>query len=151
MIQRIQSVFLLLAVILGILTLSVPVGMFEPQTLCIDDEIYCLMICKGDGSTSWMSLPLFVLQAISVILALVGIFMYKNRMLQAKLCLVAMTCLIFWMMALAILFYFFTPEGYQNRLTFWCALPIVQYLLLRMARQRILADEKLVRSVDRIR
>lgn len=112
MIQRKQTLFLLLAAILALV---------------------CLLV-----RLTWLD----TLQAVSAVLSCVTIFLYKNRVLQARLCLVGLLVIVAWYIGLAVL----TPKIS----TIEC-LPMVNAILIFMARKGILDDEKLVRSMDRIR
>lgn len=113
MIQRIQTVYLLLTFIL------LAVGCyFEPMGY-------------GKGLMGGCSL-----------LSLIIVFLYKNRNLQITLCGVAMASGVLYYIALAAL---------QPVIGWHSALPMVALLLLFKARKSIVKDEKLVKSLDRIR
>ena len=113
MIQRIQTVDLLLAAIL-------------------------LAVCAVfDGE-----LITRLLVALMAIVALVTIFLYRNRPLQTTLCNVVM--------CVGILFYIVLAVKQPVMEWFW-ALPLAGILLTFLARKAIVKDEKLVRSLDRIR
>ncbi len=116
MIQRKQSIFLLIAVILGM--------------------VYFL---------AW---PLFFIQMFASAVSLYTIFIYKRRLLQARLCLVSIFANLIWYIVLAVLI----QQGKLSENIPWVAcLPLVATILCFMARKAILADEKLVRAADRIR
>ena len=59
MIQRKQSVFLLVAAILTIVCLCLPIGVFHPKNLGVDTAMYNLWIQYGNGSVSYTVCPLF--------------------------------------------------------------------------------------------
>ena len=117
--------------------------------------------------TAYVSLQTFDTWQLSVIaiaiplLALVTIFLFKNRMLQARLNVVnAILCL--GQCALLGLYITFIVKGYEpiNGMTLagaewfpsvWAAVPLVNIVLLMMATRRILKDEALVRAADRLR
>lgn len=122
MIQRKQTLFLLAAFILT-----------------------CVCVYLQVGHHIFQSALFIVCQALSAVLSLVTIFMYTKRKLQAAMCLVNMALLVIWYILLAVL-----PDGMMV-LEWIVALPAVCILLLFMAHRGILADEKLVRSLDRIR
>lgn len=112
MIQRIQTVFLLLAAILAVV---------------------CLVV-------RWQWLD--VIQGLSAVLSVYTIFIYRQRPRQAQLCLLGIALVFVWYILLAV---------YQGNVTTIDALPMVNAILIFLARNRILADEKLVRAADRIR
>ena len=75
MIQRKQTLFLLLAVIVCALCLFLPVGSVEPKGMDADSLIYNLGVVMGDGglAISTTCIPLFVLLSVTAILSLVKI------------------------------------------------------------------------------
>jgi hypothetical protein len=113
MIQRIQTVYLLLAAV------ALIVGcIFEPMGY-------------NKGLLGGMSL-----------LTLIVVFLYKSRPLQASLCVALMGLCVIYYIALAVM---------HPVLEWFVALPMVAILFLFLARKGILKDEKLVKSLDRIR
>ena len=80
---------------------------------------------------------------VAAVLAALTIPLYKNRKRQARFCLLTMMLLVAWYIQLSVA----GPAslGWQH------ALPLVSILLLFLARKGILRDEKLVRSLYRIR
>ena len=161
MIQRIQTLYLLLVVILGTL-------------LCIFSPVEFLL----PGATDYVSLhaldkwPLAVMSIAIPLLALVTIGLYKRRLLQVRLNIMnVVLCLGYY--ALLALYVVYIVKGYEplgtvNRqlstvncqlstvncewyLTMWSAIPLVNVVLTMMATRRILKDEALVRAADRLR
>ena len=114
MIQRIQTVYLLLAGILyGVAAFM-------------------------ESSVLWACIVMGLMAAVS----LADIFLWKQRPTQALVCLLPMAVTLGYYILLAV---------QQPILELYTALPLVSVLLLFMARKAILKDEKLVRSLDRIR
>ena len=149
MIQRKQTVFMLLALVLTICCLCLPVGTFEQQAMGADSSVYNLWVA-ADGGKSFAVWPLFLLLLLSCPLCLLAIFSYHNRMLQSKLCVVCMCLMIMWCAAL----FFFAKTlacGATFHVGFAAALPVVSLVLYFMARRGVIADEKMVRAADRIR
>ena len=161
MIQRIQTLYLLLVVILGTL-------------LCIFSPVEFLL----PGATDYVSLhafdkwPLAVMSIAIPLLALVTIGMYKRRLLQVRLNIMnVVLCLGYY--ALLALYVAYIVKGYEPLdavncqlstvncqlstvncewyLTMWSAIPLVNVVLTMMATRRILKDETLVRAADRLR
>jgi hypothetical protein len=110
--------------------------------------VYNLWLTDGQGAHSFVAAPLFVCLMLSALLTLLTIFLYAKRKLQAKMCLLLMVLYLAWYLLLAML-----PQqtGGQLLLEWTAVLPAVSIILTFMARKGILADEKLVRSLDRIR
>ena len=82
------------------------------------------------------------------VLTLADIFLYKQRTRQAMFCLILMMLAVVYYVALAVINH--RMNG-GLLLTWPMLLPAVAIVFLFMARKRIIKDEKLVRSLDRIR
>ena len=123
MIQRKQSVFLLLAVILGVLII-----------------------------VNYPMWPLFLLALVASSLSFFTIFKYKRRPLQARLSILAAILFVLWYPAVMLVNKFMMSTGLQyDIVNVWGALPAVSAILWLMARKGIMDDERLVRAADRIR
>lgn len=148
MIQRKQTLFLLAAFVLIILCMSTQVATLYSDSGAQFAHVYNLWLTDGQGGHSLLSLPLFVALLLSALLSLVSIFMYTKRKFQAILCILQVLLLVVWYVLLAVL-----PQsvGGMIHLEWPSVLPAVCIILVMMARKGILADEKLVRSLDRIR
>lgn len=146
MIQRKQTLFLLLAVVLTVVCMCCQVATLVGDASSAD--LYNLWVTDGEGHRSLQPWPLFATLLLSALLALTDIFLYTKRKLQAQLCLLHMLLLVLWYVWLAVL-----PASLGGEPVFhWPAvLPAVAIVLSFMARKGILADERLVRSLDRIR
>lgn len=93
-----------------------------------------------------------VLQIASGVVALLAnttIFRFKDRKQQIKMCLVGQVLLLLWMIYFAVM-HFYVHKG-ATAVPFYVCLPLVSYILYRLARMGIQHDEDLVRSADRIR
>ena len=150
MIQRIQTLYLLLVVILGtVLCFFSPVQFLAPEAT----EYISLQ-----AFDKW---PLAVMTLAIPLLALVVIFLFKRRLLQARLNIMnVILCLGYY--ALVALYTAFVVKGYEPigettlagakwYLNVWAAIPLVNIVLTMMATRRILKDEALVRAADRLR
>jgi len=123
MIQRKQSVFLLLAVILGVLII-----------------------------VNYPMWPLFLLALVASSLSFFTIFKYKRRPLQARLSIFAAILFVLWYPAVMLVNKYMMSTGLQyDIVNVWGALPAVSAILCLMARKGIMDDERLVRAADRIR
>lgn len=85
---------------------------------------------------------------LSAVLSLVAVFLYKRRKQQALLCVFNMLILVLWYLLFAINNQ--NPDSVMS-LGWPVLLPAIGIIMLFLARQGIIADEKLVRSLDRIR
>jgi len=148
MIQRKQTLFLLAAIVLLVICMSSQVATFFDDSGTSFAQMYNLWLTDGQGHHSFQSAPLFISLLLTILLSVVNIFLYTRRKLQANLCLVGMFLLVGWYVLLAVL-----PQSIGGELVLeWpSSLPAVSIILMFLARKGILADEKLVRSLDRIR
>ncbi len=159
MIQRIQSVYLLLASILCVVCLCLPVAtlLVTDAKLAIEasatQQVYNLWIVSGDGARQFTTCPLFLLLLCSASLMLYTIFAYRNRMMQSRLCLFISLLLLGWHILYAVYSQILVGAGSGGAFqgSFAAVLPFVSLVLTVLARRRIIADEKLVRAADRIR
>ncbi len=150
MIQRIQTLYLLLVVILGTL-----LCFFSPVQFLMPEGIDYVNLQAFD---TW---PLAVMTLAIPVLAFVNIFLFKRRLLQARLNIVnVIFCLGYY--ALVALYVAFVVKGYEPihgmtlmdadwYINLWAAIPAINIVLTMMATRRILRDEALVRAADRIR
>ena len=157
MIQRIQTVYLLLVAILGILTLCFPImGICSPDVGL--SKIYALgslwCTCMGVGAAIWSKL-FGVVALLIPLLALFTIFMFKKRTLQIKLS-IAIVFYLFSILFLTISYRHISeiPHLYGSfslnlpLAFFFNAIGLVLSILAIVAIRR---DESMVRSLDRIR
>ncbi|MDL2241153.1 DUF4293 domain-containing protein [Bacteroidales bacterium OttesenSCG-928-K22] len=158
MLQRKQTIFLLLAVIALVLMPFFPIAKYY------GDISYTLNLFNFKDLTgvspfpSMFNIPLIFIWAITLILCITIIFLYKKRRLQLKLTSVAIA---FIMVFLLLIFIYYTPmiEKEFNALnisTYYldCVsvyLPIIIFLLLILAYKFINKDIKMIKSLDRIR
>ena len=150
MIQRKQTLFLLLAVILGIVTLSLSVATTTAEGLTVA-HVYNLLWIDQAKAAHFGVWPLFAILLVATSLSLYTIFLFKRRMLQATLCTVSMVLFVAWYIALLVVSKTLAPDAANFHLSIPSALPAVSAVLCFMARKGIIADEKLVKAADRIR
>ncbi|MDR0686390.1 MAG: DUF4293 domain-containing protein [Dysgonamonadaceae bacterium] len=129
MIQRIQSLYLIIAALLtGV--------MFTPAT-GLADNLQLL----------WR-IPIYAGWGLSVIFSLLAVFQFKNRNKQVKSCIVSLLAIA---CSYAVLIWRSTQTEEQTPYNPLIALPLIAFLLIIMAIAAIKKDEKLVRSADRLR
>ena len=156
MIQRKQSLFLLLAVIAYAICLFLPIASVSASGMGADRLTYHLGVVNGDSGLSISStcLPLFLLLAVSAVISLATVFLFKNRKLQMNLCSIASLFTGLWYVDYLLMVFSIIPvpevEGAMNY-QFAACLPLVALILVLMARKGVSDDEKLVRAADRIR
>jgi len=141
MIQRIQTIWLFLAGIAGILTYKLPLwtGRLADDTL--------------RSYTGAESLLLFAVTILTALLAFVTIFLYKNRKTQRSLSFLGMILSI----GIVALEYFLVEDFKQGlelkggNWEFGALMPLVMVILFYLAYQGIRKDEKIIRSLERLR
>jgi peptidoglycan/LPS O-acetylase OafA/YrhL len=136
MIQRIQSVWLLLAGICGLLTYFMP---FYSGTKLADNSYVKLFV-----KSSYLLLPIVFGAAI---LAIVIIFLYKNRPLQLKLTIVGILASLIAVVVL----YLQTRNFKDGTYALGAVMPFAMLLFYALASRAIRKDEKLIKSLDRLR
>ena len=146
MIQRKQTLFLLAAFIMTVACLCLQVGTIVGDMSSV--KVFNLWIVSENGQHEFTPWYLFALLMLSSLVSLTTIFLYTKRKLQAQFCLIDMLLLILWYVMLAVL-----PQttGGSIELEWPAVLPAASIIACFLARKGILADEKLVRSLDRIR
>lgn len=143
MIQRIQTVYLLIAAILLALMFFLPLGHVAAA------GAPARLMLLGDDSTL-AAIAAGVLAG-TVALDLVAIFGYRNRKRQKRLCHVLIVLLVvyagLWTARVVPLAQ--AAPGWS--LSVAAVFPLVAIVLVWLARRGIVRDDKLVRSLDRIR
>ena len=131
MIQRIQSIYLLLVVIsMTLISFKVPVYTLNETLFTAQDDA-----------------KMFILTVVCTIISLLGLFMFKNRKFQMKL--IRLTILIQMIIGIRLFVLFNKFEVVlNNSFLFLLAFTLIALI---MAYRGVKKDEDLVRSVDRIR
>lgn len=177
MIQRIQTVYLALAVVLCTACLCLPIGLFvhpetgEPLAFLYNLWIHLpsqigdtlsqtheaasgTLVLAQDAAGHHLFTPwaLFAILLLSTAGLAFSIFIYKFRLVQARLVMLCAILIIGWTAVYAA-FAFMLPKdlGTGFRPTPWAAFPVIACILAFMAFRAILRDEALVRSLDRLR
>lgn len=141
MIQRKQSLFLLVAALLNVCLLLVPFYRWHEP-----------------GDTTWHELrlntffPAFIVAIVIILLPLVAIFMFRKRKQQVAMCGVTIVSITaFVSMMLAKVGNLVPPTATDG--TYWigAALPVISFVFIILAIAGIRKDDKLVKSMDRLR
>lgn len=155
MIQRIQTLYLLIAVGLMVVTLVCPVALLN-----VDGEQVTLSafgISDSVGKLSNMSIFMGIQLALSTLLPLVTIFLFKNRVLQIRLCGAELVMLLGCLAIIGVSIGRMCRTLVDNfewsmlALRLPVVMPAVAFILVLLAMRATLRDELLVRSLDRIR
>ena len=131
MIQRIQSIYLLVAAI------SMSLISFKVTVYTLNETLF---MAQDDTK-------MFILTIVGAIFSLLGLFMFKNRKFQMKL--IRLTVLIQMIIGIRIFMLFNKFEVVlNNSFLFLMAFSLIALI---MAYRGVKKDDDLVRSVDRIR
>lgn len=149
MIQRIQSVYLLVVAILMIVCMCSPVGSIIANTNEIS-EFGNLCITMPDGTKDYAPWALFAILLVVAILSFVTIFLFKKRMLQIRLTIFSSVVLIGYYLAL-VAYIFMLAENTNFTPSWTICLPFIALILNWLAIRGIGADEALVKAYDRLR
>lgn len=143
MIQRIQTIFLLIVVFLSGLMFLTDFASFEKGA-----EITGFSVCGIQNvCTTW---PLAILNFIILALALVTIFTYKNRILQMRICTFN-AILMIGEYALMAFYMYYLKEDAKLNFSYAILFPFVNIVLSYLAWRAIGKDEALVHSYDHLR
>jgi len=136
MIQRVQTIWLLLATIAVFLTLQFS---FYSGTLAASNNFYSF--------TAKDNFLLMVLTSALGTTLLINIFLFKHRSLQFKICIIALVveCLIIFLYINQI------KEFSKGTLDLWAIFHLVTFITLILAARGIYKDQKLIRDSSRLR
>ena len=147
MIQRIQSVYLSISVLLiGLL-------FFLPFAEIVKDGAIYLFNFKGillDGVVKETGSIITAFIFVIIALHLIAIFSYKNRKQQIKIVFSVILVLV-GLLGAFVYYTYFLFSGAIVSFKFGVALPLVAIILDYLAIRAIGKDEALIRSIDRIR
>ena len=138
MLQRIQSVWLLLAAVFDAITFRFPFYSGD----WIKDK-FLFVIDLNAKTTIWFT----ILSVITGLIAFITIFLFNNRKLQLKLCYLG----IFLSAVLLTLYFLETQNFIGGNIAIWVVFYFAILLCFIMAVRGILKDEKLIKSLDRLR
>ncbi len=135
MIQRIQSVWLLLAAVFSFLTFKVSFFFGLKAGTNVNESL---------NATS--SILLIICASATGLGAFIAIFLYKDRKTQLRITTAALIISI-----LSLVIYFSQTRNYAGQFTITAVVSLVIPLLLFLAARGIWKDQKFVRSLDRLR
>lgn len=156
MIQRLQSIYLFLAFASAVVVFFFPLaGFSSPDFQCVLKVTGLKYVLGDQQPLSVNTVLLMILLGGTAVMAVVSIFLYKNRTKQLKLVKIT---LIIAILFIVLIFVFsekliagkipgMAPVAYKEG----SYISLVMVVLLILASRRINSDEKKVRSADRIR
>ena len=148
MIQRIQTLYLLVTAALVATTLFTPLASFFSDAGSFELHAFSFRAVAGDAHQNTFYLGLLL--AAACLLPVVTIFCFRNRMLQIRLCGVELVLLLGDLVFIAI-YCWLALRASGGEWSLIAASLRVPAVLVAMAMRSIFRDEILVRSLDRIR
>lgn len=156
MIQRIQTVYMLLCVVAVVLCMCNPVGLFDYQGT--SSTLYNLWISRSvNGVVVHEVMPWVAMFAILTFVAsliTIDIFLFKKRALQMRILNFCLILLVLYYVVGGVFVYMAMHgdvpcDGFRP--TIWTAMPFVAVVLGYLAFRGILKDQLLINSLDRLR
>lgn len=140
MIQRQQSLWLLLTTATGILSLIFP---FATGTELVEKTA----MQKPAEIIAGNSFPTLILTIASIGVSIIAIFLFKNRKQQLNSCLVGILLSVF----IIVVYIMQMNKLIKPTLALYCILPFAVLAGFIMAARGIWKDEKLVKTLDKLR
>ena len=152
MIQRIQTLFLLGAVIFMALMLFLPLAEILAET-GVHYTAMSTGLRQDNGELVYSTLPVLILILATGLLLLLNIFLFRNRKLQIRFCVYS---IILEFGLIGLLYYFWVVIFRQIEVDSYfikvsVVFPAAAIILTYLAFRGIRRDEILIRSVDKIR
>ncbi len=150
MLQRVQTLFLTLASAAMLIASVAPLATFYFNS---NKVVFEAMGIYLDGTLNDSTWGLFVIGIISSILALIIVFLYKQRILQIRLSIFNIILMVgFYLYFGFIIYKLYSVENLQfYKVGVGGIMPIIAIILTILAIRKIGADEALVQSFNRLR
>ena len=153
MIQRIQTLYLLIA------TALMAVALFTPMARLFDGwqeyTFNAFALKDAAGFVTQPAIYMGILLVLATLLPFVVIFLFKNRQLQIRLCAAEIVLLVGSQVVMGIYLYLaarlFEAANGIISIKVGIVMPLLAIVFVALAIRSIFRDEVLVRSLDRIR
>ncbi len=151
MIQRIQSLYLLVAAAFMFLFYLFPIATFTTNDF-VFEFFNCHITHPENLEPPVALLPLAIIPFLSIVTSLFTVLMFKKRRLQLRLGKVNYG-LVFLTLVFVVFYFFRINKMLATDFTYGFSIifPILTLILIYLANKNIKKDEKLVRAADRIR
>ena len=154
--QRIQTLYFILIIILMITSILLPNADFYSAANNITNKLDARGIVElnqqGEAVKMIGSNPCMIIFGIILFLTTYCIAAYKNRRKQIRLATINLFLLLIYIIVLAV--YVFVAKNKLNAevtLLYPAIMPLIALILNYLAMRGVAKDEKLVRSLDRLR
>jgi len=158
MIQRVQSIYLGLAIVCGILTFFLPFAHFYSGDVKLAEYVFTGVLnvqSETFESSGPFSFPAFIFSSLMILLPSVSLMMYKKRPVQMRLVRLG------FLVSLGFIVYLLFASDKINETVFEGSadvlyhagfyMPVISLVFYFLALRGIKKDEALVKSLDRIR
>lgn len=155
MIQRAQSIYLFLVVVLMSIFLIFPlISMESGKDITLKLYSYSLkQTVNGESQKLMSTIPLFILAFVIAIISFYNIFLFSRRTIQMRLCVYNILLLV-GLVILTFYYFRFVTRHFDitgHRFKLAAILPILCIVLNIMAFSGIRRDELLVKAYERLR
>jgi hypothetical protein len=149
MLQRVQTLYLLGAVILFIIMMCFPMGYLHT----VNSQVFPFWTIGVPGKLGFhYTLTIFIILLLSALCELITIFLFKNRVLQMRLTIFNIVLQVgFYIAVAAYLLIFKNDFNATFSVYFTLFLPLVTIFFNIMAFRKIHKDEALIRSLNHLR
>ncbi|MDR3261052.1 MAG: DUF4293 domain-containing protein [Tannerella sp.] len=152
MLQRIQTVYLLLIAALTTAMLFLPLAVVQSEGVSYTFDALGLHTVAAQPELAYSTWALFALPVVIALLALLTVFLYKNRILQIRLCLFNAILLVgFYGIFAFFLWNLSAQSDFHFSVRLALSFPFINLILDYLAIRNVGADETLVRSLHRLR
>ncbi len=152
MIQRIQTLYLTIALLFLSMMFVFPYAIFIDQQTINYLFDFSGVYALENGNKILGVLPLQILIVTVPVITLITIFLFKKRVLQMRLCVFNMLLMV-GILILAGYYIFYEKKALSAQVYYKVTLlfPLIAIVFTWLAFRNIIKDELLVRSADRIR
>lgn len=152
MIQRIQTLFLIGALICLNILFLIPLGHIVTANDFLIDFYFNGISANEIIANDYTVMPLTILMGMTVGVTLITIFLYKRRLLQIRLCGINIF-LIIGQIGMFLYYFFNAAKQIDAEKSFNISiiLPIAAIIFLFLALRGVARDEAMVKAADRIR
>ena len=141
------------AIIVTVMCLCMQIGSFQVGGLDVA-RVYNLWFTDPLGKHHFDTWPLLAVLLPTAVIATYTIFIYHNRKVQALFCALNALLVVGWYVCFFVVAHTVGDKSWgavSFRPSWSAVLPFIALVFYILARRAIVADEKLVRSMDRIR
>ncbi len=151
MIQRIQTIYLLITIVLTALVIGFPImNILSDSTVFYSVTVLGVYADNGMEYSTWVLLAICI---VNILVALATVTQFKNRILQMRLATFNILFTAGFYVALGGYYWILNEKFSATEIAFnWTVvLPVINIILTYLSIRAIGKDEALVRATDRLR